>query len=96
VIRSKLFLGFLLQEVQLEGEDLERGVHLVDNAQAAAAYAGVAIVACQLFKAPLQDGAVLWGIRRRSGYRDGVPRPRRGLRPGGRPGQALRDLGFPV
>ena len=51
----QLLLGFLTQEVQLKCDDLQRGVHLVDKAQAAAAHAGVAIVTHQLLEAPLQD-----------------------------------------
>jgi len=57
--------SFLLQEVQQEREDLQGGVHPVDDAQAAAAHTGVAIVAHQFLEAMFQDCIGRRIIRRR-------------------------------
>jgi hypothetical protein len=64
--KVQLLPGLLFQELQLERQDLQRGVHLVDEAQAAAAHAGMAIGAHQRLKALLQDG-----IGYRGGHRLG-------------------------
>jgi hypothetical protein len=61
--KLQFLLGFLLQEIQLKGEDLQGSVHLVHDAQTTAAHAGMAIVAHQLFKAPFQ-GFIVRGIIR--------------------------------
>jgi len=43
--KLQFLLGFLFQEVQLKGEDLQGSVHLMHDAQTTAAHAGMAIVA---------------------------------------------------
>jgi hypothetical protein len=58
--------GFLFQKIQLEGEDLQRSIHLVNDAQTAAPHAGVAIVTHQFFEAPFQgfiDSGIICGQR---------------------------------
>jgi len=94
--QAQLLLGLLLQKIQLERQDLQRGVHLVDNAQAAAAGAGVAVVAHQFPETPLQVGIGRCGLRLRGRHRDGVPTSGRGLRPGENPGHNHWGLGLPA
>jgi hypothetical protein len=90
--KVQLLPGLLFQELQLERQDLQRGVHLVDEAQAAAAHAGVAIGAHQRLKAPLQDGIGYRGSHRLGRYRDRMPGSGRGLRPG----PARQEVGSPL
>ncbi len=76
-MNSQLGLDFFLQEIQLEGEDLHRGVHLVNDAQATLAHTGMAIIPGQGLKAALEGLTAHRLIRRQGRHRDGVPWLRR-------------------